>query len=253
MRFVWVDEMRVLLTIEYKGTAYCGWQRQKNALSVQEVLASAYFTLTGEKVTMHGSGRTDAGVHALGQCVHFDTNACIPPERLPFALNPHLPADIKVKAAREVPADFNARFDVVRKTYVYKFYVSPHESPLRFDTHCHLVTPPNLERMRACAKKIEGTHDFRCFQATGGHVKSTVRTVYSVDIQNIGDEYAVTVCGNGFLYNMVRIIAGTLYWCGIGKIEPEAVDRAFETGDRKLLGKTLEAKGLYLAKVEYDL
>ena len=244
--------MRVLMTVEYKGTAYCGWQRQKNALSVQEVLANAYAALTGEKVVMHGSGRTDAGVHALAQCVHFDTDSQIPPERLPFAINPLLPSDIKVVNAREVRADFNARFDVVRKTYVYKFYVSPHERPLLPDLQCHLVTPPDLQKMRECASRIVGEHDFRPFQATGGHVKSTIRTVYSIDIEKNGDEYVLTVCGNGFLYNMVRIIAGTVYWCGIGKIPIENVDKAFETGDRKLLGKTLEAKGLYLAKVDYD-
>ena len=245
--------MRVLLTIEYKGTAYCGWQRQKNALSVQEVLADAYFRLTGEKTTMHGSGRTDAGVHAIAQRVHFDTSSSIPPERLPFALNPLLPCDIKVKDAREVPSDFNARFDVVRKTYIYKFYVSPHESPLLYDYQCHLVAIPDMNKMKECAAIIVGTHDFRPFQATGGHVKSTIRTIYSLDITNDGNEYVLTVTGNGFLYNMVRIIAGTVYYCGIGKISPDDVDKAFETGDRKLLGKTLEAKGLYLADVEYDL
>lgn len=251
MRLVRVDIMRVLITVEYKGTAYCGWQRQKNALSVQEVLANAYFKLTGEKVTMHGSGRTDAGVHALGQKVHFDTSSAIPAERLPFAINPLLPQDIKVKDAKEVSKDFNARFDVKRKTYVYKFYVSPTESPMLYDFQCHLVTVPDMTLMQECAKRIVGTHDFLPFQATGGHVKSTVRTVYSIDIDKTDDQYSITVCGNGFLYNMVRIIAGTIYWCGIGKITPDDVDKAFETKDRKLLGKTLEAKGLYLAKVEY--
>ena len=245
--------MRVLLTVEYKGTAYCGWQRQKNALSVQEVLAKAYFDLTGEKVTMHGSGRTDAGVHALAQRVHFDTLAAIPPDRIPFALNPLLPCDVKVTEARQVPEDFNARFDVKRKTYIYKFYVSPHESPLLYDYAAHLVTPPDMEKMKECADRIVGEHDFKPFQATGGHVKSTVRTVYSIDIEQKGKEYSIKVEGNGFLYNMVRIIAGTIYWCGIGKIPPSNVDEAFRTGDRKLLGKTLEAKGLYLAKVEYDI
>lgn len=245
--------MRVLLTVEYKGTAYCGWQRQKNALSVQEVLANAYLTLTGEKVTMHGSGRTDAGVHALAQRVHFDTSSQIPPSRLPFALNPLLPADIKVTAAREVSDDFNARFDVKRKTYVYKFYVSPHESPMLYDYQCHLVAEPDMEKMKDCASRIIGEHDFKPFQATGGHVKSTVREVYSIDVEKHGKEYVITLTGNGFLYNMVRIIAGTIYWCGIGKIPPSNVDEAFRTGDRKLLGKTLEAKGLYLANVEYDL
>lgn len=242
---------RYLIVVEYKGTNYCGWQRQNNALSVQQVLADTFYSLTQERVTMHGSGRTDAGVHALRQHVHFDTNTSIPAEKIPFALNPLLPNDIKVLEGKEVSKDFNARFDVKEKTYVYKFYVGAHESPILFDYQCHLPIIPDLEKMRAACALIVGEHDFKCFQASGGHVKSTVRTIYSLTIDQSGNEYTLKVTGNGFLYNMVRIIAGTVYYVGIGKISLENIQKAFLTGDRKLLGKTLDAKGLYLADVKY--
>ncbi len=242
---------RYLIVVEYKGTNYCGWQRQKNAISVQQVLADAFHSLTQEKVTMHGSGRTDAGVHALRQHVHFDTNTSIPAEKIPFALNPLLPNDIKVLEGKEVSKNFNARFNVKEKTYIYKFYVGAHESPILFDYQCHLHIQPDLDKMKEACKLIEGEHDFKCFQASGGHVKSTIRTIYSLAIDQSGKEYTITVCGNGFLYNMVRIIAGTIYYVGIGKIPLENITKSFKTGDRTLLGKTLDAKGLYLAEVKY--
>lgn len=242
---------RYLIVVEYKGTNYCGWQRQKNSLSVQEVLADAFFRLTQEKTTMHGSGRTDAGVHALKQHVHFDTNTSIPAEKIPFAINPLLPNDIKVLEGKEVDKNFNARFDVKEKTYVYKFYVGAHERPLLNDLQCHLPFKPDMEKMTKACKMIEGEHDFKCFQASGGHVKSTIRTIYSLTINCVGDEYTLTVSGNGFLYNMVRIIAGTVYYIGIGKLPLENIPEAFKTGDRTLLGKTLDAKGLYLADARY--
>lgn len=243
--------MRLLLTVQYKGTNFAGWQTQPNLRTAQETLQKAIEKVTGEVVTLHASGRTDAGVHALDQKVHFDSNTVIPPEKLPFALNVRLPDDLKVLDASVVADDFNARFDVKKKTYVYKFYCSPHEYPLLFDGYAHLHLEPDYDKMRAVADAIEGTRDFKCFQATGGHVKTTIRTVYKIDVKKESNRYEISVCGNGFLYNMVRIIAGTLYYAGIGKITVEDVKKAFETKDRTLLGKTLEAKGLYLAKVEY--
>lgn len=242
---------RYLIVVEYKGTNYCGWQRQNNALSVQQALADAFYVLTKEKATMHGSGRTDAGVHALRQHVHFDTNTSIPAERIPFALNTILPNDIKVLEGKEVSKTFNARFDVKEKTYIYRFYVSEHEKPILFDFQCHLPIMPDLDKMREACALIEGEHDFKCFQASGGHVKTTVRTIYSLSVEQKDKEFTMKVCGNGFLYNMVRIIAGTIYYVGIGKIPLENIPEAFKTGDRTLLGKTLDAKGLYLADVKY--
>lgn len=243
--------MRLLLTIQYKGTNFCGWQIQPNCRTVQQTLAEAIFEVTGETVTLHASGRTDAGVHALGQRVHFDSNTKIPPEKLPFALNTKLPDDLKVVACEQVADDLNARFNVKRKTYIYKFYCSPHENPMLFDGYAHLPISPDYQKMRAAADIIEGEHDFRCCQATGGHVKTTVRTVYSIDIKKDGELYEVAVTGNGFLYNMVRIITGTIYYAGIGRISEADIKTAFETNDRTKMGITLEAKGLYLVKVEY--
>lgn len=243
--------MRLLLTVQYKGTDFAGWQTQPGLRTVQETLQKAIEEMTGEKVTLHASGRTDSGVHALAQAVHFDTKTTIPPEKFPFAVNVRLPDDLKVLSAKQVSDTFNARFDVKRKTYVYKFYCSSTEYPLLFDGYAHLPVTPDLEKMREVARVIEGEHDFKCFQASGGHVKTTVRTVYSIDIRSDGERYEIAVTGNGFLYNMVRIIAGTCYYAGIGKLTAEDVKKAFETKDRTLVGKTLEAKGLYLSKVEY--
>lgn len=243
--------MRILLTVQYKGTDFAGWQTQPGLRTVQETLQKAIEELTGEKVTLHASGRTDSGVHAIAQAVHFDSNSKIPVEKLPFALNVRLPDDVKVLSAKQVSDSFNARFDVKKKTYIYKFYCSPHEYPLISDGYAHLPIAPDLDKMRKVADVIEGEHDFKCFQASGGHVKTTVRTVYSIDIRQNGELYEIAVTGNGFLYNMVRIIAGTCYYAGIGKLTSGDVIKAFETKDRTLVGKTLEAKGLYLAKVEY--
>ena len=242
---------RIAITVEYMGTAYCGWQRQKNGLSVQQAMADAFFKLTGEKVTLHGSGRTDAGVHALGQVVHFDTNTTIPTHKLPFAWNTVLPSDIRVLDAKEVDENFHARFSVKRKTYQYRFYFSPHASALRKDFACHFTQEENFEEMKKAAKHFEGTFDFKGFQATGGHVKTTVRTIYSATLEKEGNEYVFEVCGNGFLYNMVRIIAGTIVYVGIGKLKADDIPDVIASGDRKRAGKTLPAYGLYLKKAEY--
>ena len=243
--------MRVLIGIQYKGTAYCGWQRQKNGLSVQEVLMRAWRALVGEDVTFHGSGRTDAGVHALCQCAHFDTATAIPVDKIPYAFNTKLPPDVRVQWAKEVPADFHARFDVVRKTYVYKMYWGEHADAFLYDTHCHLAHRPDIAKMREAALVMLGEHDFKAMQATGGHVKSTVRTLSRIDIAEEGNRITVEVEGNGFLYNMVRILVGTLVYAGWGWLTPETIADAIERKDRTGLGKTLEACGLYLAKVEY--
>lgn len=243
--------MRILLGIAYKGTAYCGWQRQKNGLSVQEVLMRAWHTIADEAVTFHGSGRTDAGVHALCQCAHFDTACAIPADKIPFAFNTKLPQDVRVLWAKQVPDTFHARFDVVRKTYVYKLYYGPHADPFLYETQAHVVERPDVDKMRRAAGLLLGEHDFRAMQATGGHVKSTVRTLYHIDIAEQGNQITFTVCGNGFLYNMVRILVGTLVYVGWGRLSDQAMQTALLQKDRKGLGKTMDACGLYLAQVEY--
>lgn len=257
--------MRYRAVISYYGANYVGWQRQLNGLSVQEVLEKALEKTFGAPTSATASGRTDAGVHALGQVVHFDADTSIPTDKIPFAVNTHLPDDISMLSCEIAPENFNARFSAKRKTYCYKIYVSKHRLPVLELDHEHITYPLDLDKIEQAAKIIEGTHDFKCFEASGSVVKNTVRTVYSVDVATrhfdnatvradgkfFDGELSISVTGNGFLYNMVRIIAGTLVYVGIGKLTPQDVFRILETGDRKAAGKTLGAKGLTLMSVQY--
>lgn len=257
--------MRYRAVISYYGANYVGWQRQLNGLSVQEVLEKALEKTFGAPTSATASGRTDAGVHALGQVVHFDADTSIPTDKIPFAVNTHLPDDVSMLSCEIAPENFNARFSAKRKTYCYKIYVSKHRLPVLELDHEHITYPLDLDKIGQAAKIIEGTHDFKCFEASGSVVKNTVRTVYSVDVATrhfdnatlradgkfFDGELSISVTGNGFLYNMVRIIAGTLVYVGIGKLTPQDVSRILETGDRKAAGKTLGAKGLTLMSVQY--
>lgn len=257
--------MRYLAVISYYGANYVGWQRQLNGLSVQEVLEKALEKTFGAPTSATASGRTDAGVHALGQVVHFDADTSIPTDKIPFAVNTHLPDDMSMLSCEIASENFNARFSAKRKTYCYKIYVSKHRLPVLELDHEHITYPLDLDKIEQAAKIIEGTHDFKCFEASGSVVKNTVRTVYSVDVATrhfdnatvradgkfFDGELSISVTGNGFLYNMVRIIAGTLVYVGIGKLTPQDVSRILETGDRKAAGKTLGAKGLTLMSVQY--
>lgn len=257
--------MRYRAVISYYGANYVGWQRQLNGLSVQEVLEKALEKTFGAPTSATASGRTDAGVHALGQVVHFDVDTSIPTDKIPFAVNTHLPDDVSMLSCEIAPENFNARFSAKRKTYCYKIYVSKHRLPVLELDHEHITYPLDLDKIEQAAKIIEGTHDFKCFEASGSVVKNTVRTVYSVDVATrhfdnatvradgkfFDGELSISVTGNGFLYNMVRIIAGTLVYVGIGKLTPQDVSRILETGDRKAAGKTLGAKGLTLMSVQY--
>ena len=244
--------MRVLLTVEYDGTAYAGWQRQANALAVQQVLEEALSRLTGAQVTLFGASRTDAGVHALGQRAHFDTRSRIPPEKYAYALNTMLPRDVRVRESREVPGDFHARFSATGKRYRYQIYAAPHAGALNRDTHAHVIYPLDAPRMRAELPALLGTHDFAAFAASGSCVRDTVRTIYGAQLSGDGPEYALYVEGSGFLYNMVRIIAGTLIGVGTGKLESGAFSRALASGSRLDLGVTAPAHGLTLMEVYYD-
>lgn len=257
--------MRYLAVISYYGANYVGWQRQLNGLSVQEVLEKALEKTFGAPTSATASGRTDAGVHALGQVVHFDADTSIPTDKIPFAVNTHLPDDVSMLSCEIASENFNARFSAKRKTYCYKIYVSKHRLPVLELDHEHITYPLDLDKIEQAAKIIEGTHDFKCFEASGSVVKNTVRTLYSVDVATrhfdnatvradgkfFDGELSISVTGNGFLYNMVRIIAGTLVYVGIGKLTPQDVSRILETGDRKAAGKTLGAKGLTLMSVQY--
>lgn len=242
---------RILLTVEYDGTNYAGWQRQTNGLAVQQVLEEALRQATGEPITVTGASRTDAGVHALGQAVHFDTESRIPPEKYPFVLNTMLPRDVRVHTGREVPAGFHARFMTCGKRYTYRIINSRHASAIRRNTHVHVPLPLDLAPMQAAAQTLLGPHDFAAFQAAGGTAKTTVRTITRAELVRLGDEITLTVEGDAFLYNMVRIIAGTLIEIGMGRRSVSAFCEAYDTLDRLRLGVTAPPHGLELTKVCY--
>lgn len=244
--------MRIKIKIEYDGTNFCGWQIQPNGRSVQEELELATEKITGVRLKVTGSGRTDSGVHAEGQIAHFDTEATIPPERFAAALNAVLPGDVKVLESGEAADDFNARFSAKRKTYRYKMYSSRFSHPLKDRYSVWMDHDLDCEKMNEAAARFVGEHDFRCFLAADSDVESTVRTIYSATVERRGEDISFTVEGNGFLYNMVRIMAGTLLAVGEGKITIEDVDKILDGKDRKFAGKTMPARGLTLLNVFYE-
>lgn len=241
--------MRIKLTVEYFGGAFCGWQRQENGISVQQVMEEAVEKLSGERVHIEGSGRTDAGVHAKGQTAHFDTHSKIPPQKWAAALNAVLPQTVKVLRSQKVDESFHARFDAKRKSYVYRIYAAPVASPLRSAYFYHEPRKLDFEKMKQQAAVLLGTHDFKAFMASGSPVKSTVRTIENIVLRKKGGEIEIEITGNGFLYNMVRIIAGSLVYVGLGKIED--LRQVLNSKDRVMAGITLPPHGLCLKKVEY--
>ncbi len=242
---------RILLTVEYDGTNYAGWQRQLNGLAVQQVLEEALQKATKERIVVTGASRTDAGVHARGQAVHFDTDSRIPPEKYPFVLNTMLPRDVRVHSGREVPEGFHARFMTCGKRYTYRIVNSRHASAIRRNTHVHVPLPLDLAPMQEASKQLLGTHDYAAFQAAGGTAKTTVRTIKRAELVRQGEEIILTVEGDAFLYNMVRIIAGTLIEIGLGRRSVNAFSEAYETLDRLSLGVTAPPHGLELTEVYY--
>ena len=241
----------IALFLTYLGTRYHGWQVQKNLPTVAETVEKAASQIVGHSVHVTGCGRTDAGVHALGQVVSFDLETSIPTEKIPYAVNVFLPSGVRILACEEADSDFNARFDAKRKTYLYKMYVSPHLSPLRANSAVWLTKMPDVELMKKAAKYIVGTHDFTAFAATGSTVKDFVRTVYDLTVKREGNDILLEITGNGFLYNMVRIVVGTLLDVGYGKYPPEFVSEIIQKRDRTLAGKTMPPEGLYLKSVVY--
>ena len=242
---------RIHLTVEYDGTNYAGWQRQANAMTVQEKLEIALKKLTGEIIGVSGASRTDAGVHAMGQSAHFDTESRIPADKFSYALNTMLPPDIRVVHSEEVSSEFHSRFSTKGKRYRYLFHAAPHACAIGRNTHAHVIYPLDEALMHREAQDLVGEHDFAAFAASGSVVKDTVRTVYRCDVTREGNEIKLIVEGNGFLYNMVRIIAGTLIGVGSGNIAPGAFRRAIESKNRLDLGVTAPAHGLTLMEVFY--
>lgn len=249
--------MRYVLKIAYDGTDYAGWQRQKNASSVQEVLENAIKTALNKDVRVTASGRTDAGVHAAGQTCHFDLESSVPPEKMPDCLNRFLPNDVRVLEGFAAKDGFDANRSAKRKTYRYSLYVAKRDMPLKERYAVRIESAPNIEILQKTAKLFEGEHDFKAFCASGSSVKTTVRTVYEVRVEETqtygGRNIDVYVTGNGFLYNMVRTLVGELLDLAEGRKGEESLLLAFETGKRELLAKTMPAKGLTLLQVEYEL
>ena len=242
---------RILLTVEYDGTAYAGWQRQINGLAVQQVLEECLSKACGHPVTVTGSSRTDAGVHARMQMVHFDSSCSIPADKFPFVLNNMLPPDIRIVSGREVPSSFHARFLTSGKTYTYRILNSRHGSALKRNLYWHVPVPLNTSRMHAAVPDLLGEHDFAAFQASGGTAKTTIRRITNADLSVSGPEISLSVTGNAFLYNMVRIIAGTLVEIGLNKLDIGAFRNAFVSLNRLDLGMTAPPSGLELTEVFY--
>lgn len=244
----------ICLIVEYDGSGYCGFQDQArpDRPSVQAALEKAVHQVTGEAQRVHGAGRTDAGVHAYGQVVHFHTHSRIPAERMPYALNRHLPFDIVVKEARRVPDAFHARKSATSKTYEYVWYNRSQPSPF-WRPYAHFVPQPlYIPAMQEAAQAFVGRHDFSAFRSAQATVRSSVRTVLLADVTADLPWVRFTVEGDGFLQHMVRIMAGTLLQIGLGKEGPESVAAALRSKLRNDAGPTAPPQGLYLVRVNYE-
>ena len=237
--------------VEYKGGAYAGWQIQPNAITLQQVIEEKMSEALGQSIKVVASGRTDSGVHAKGQVIHFDAITTIPANNITYAVNKLLPKDIRIMDCEEVADDFHARYNAKIKTYSYSLYFSRVASPLREDTYHRLVHRIDIIRMRECADILEGTHDFKAFMASGSEVIDTVRTIYSIKLVERDDELIIFVTGNGFLYNMVRIIVGTLVAFSEKKLTTKEIYDILNKGERRLAGKTYPSNALCLIEVLY--
>ena len=243
---------RIKLTVAYDGTDYCGWQIQPNGITVEEVLNRAISKMTGEDVHIIGASRTDSGVHAHGNVAVYDTNSSIPGERVAYALNQKLPDDIVIVKSEEVPLDWHPRYqDVISKTYEYHIYNAKVPDPLKRRYTAFISYDLNVERMREGAKYLVGEHDFVSFCNVRTDVQDTVRTVEDIQILEENGEIVIRITGNGFLYNMVRIIAGTLIRVGRGYYEPERVKEILEARERTEAGVTAPPQGLVLMEIRY--
>jgi len=243
---------RIKWTIAYNGTNYCGWQIQPNGITIEEVLNKALKKLTGEDILVIGASRTDSGVHAMGNVAVFDTDTTIPAEKIAVALNQRLPEDIVIVKSEEVADDFHPRYCDCSKTYEYHIINTRIPVPTKRLTNYFVSYVLDIEKMRQAASYLVGEHDFVSFCNVRTDVENTVRTIYALDILTNGDEITVRITGNGFLYNMVRIIVGTLIRVGRGFYEPEKVKEILEAKDRKAAGVTAPAHGLMLMEIKYD-
>ena len=242
----------IKLTIEYDGKEFNGWQKQPNKLNIQGNIEQAISQVTGEIAELNGSGRTDAGVHALGQVANFKTNSNIPIEKFAIAINSNLKKSIVIQSAEEVDDRFHSRLSCKKKRYRYIINNSKYGTAIYRNLETHITVKLDIDKMKKAVKYIEGEHDFKAFKASGTSSKSSVRTIYKAEvIQKENDRIWIELTGNGFLYNMVRIISGTLVEVGLGKIQPQEIEDIIRLGKRENAGKTLPPQGLYLISVEY--
>lgn len=241
----------IMLTLGYDGTEYHGFQRQENAVTIQEIIETAIKKVTGETVSITGCSRTDAGVHAMEYVCNFRTESSVPADKFCFALNSFLPDDVSCMASCEVDMDFHARYSAKSKTYTYTIFNAPHRNPVLCRFAWHYPIKIDIEKMKIAAKAIVGTHDFTAFMASGGQQKTTVKTVNFLNITTDENRIFIEINADGFLYNMVRIIAGTLVYAGVGKLSPEEIPDIIESRDRVRAGITAPPQGLCLKKVFY--
>ena len=242
----------IALKLTYNGTAYHGWQVQKNAASVCETLQKAISKVCGAPVHLTGCGRTDAGVHAERYVANFRTDSRIPIDRMPYAVNTHTPEDVAVREAVEVAEDFNAIGSCIKKEYTYRIYNSRLGNP--FYVNRAWFYPKHLDEavMARAAEQFVGTHDFRAVRSVGTETRTTVRTVYYFHVERQGELISCRVCANGFLYNMVRAMVGTVVYAAEGKLATEDIPAILESGNRTLAGPTVPPGGLYMTKLWYE-
>ena len=242
----------IKLTIEFDGTCFGGWQSQKNARAVQDVVNAAIHKLTGEMIDVMGSSRTDSGVHALGLIANFRTESSIPPDKFAYALNTVLPEDVVIRKSEEANVDFHARYGAKRKKYRYLILNSTYPSAIMRYRAYHVDKRLNFGAMQEAVPYFLGTHDFSAFRASGSKIRSSERIIMETSLDKREDILEFEITGNGFLYNMVRIIAGTLVDVGMGRIAPYDIPSIIESKDRRKAGITAPAHGLYLVEVFYS-
>lgn len=243
--------MRIFLKIAYDGTNYNGFQSQKNGVGIQDLINAAAGDLFKKEIKTIGGSRTDAGVHARGNVTVFDVETRIDPSKIAFAMNARLPEDIRIVESKQVRDSFHPRYQDTVKTYTYHILNRVHPDPLTRNIELHYYYPLDADAMNRAAQYIVGEHDFAAFAAAGNSTKTTVRTIYRSDVRREGDRVVFTVIGNGFLYNMVRILAGTLLAVGGGKIPAEEMQEILLSGDRGRAADTAPAKGLILEEIRY--
>ncbi len=246
-----MEKKRVRLVVAYDGTNYHGWQIQNNGITIESELNRCLSDLLGEEIQVIGASRTDSGVHALGNIAVFDTTSRMPAEKVSYALNQRLPEDIRIQKSEEVDIDWHPRYCESRKTYEYRIYRGQFPMPVKRLYSLFSYHNMDVVKMQKAAAYLVGEHDFKSFCQVGAQVESTVRTLYHAEVEEQGDDLVIRVCGNGFLYNMVRIIAGTLMEVGQGKREPEDMQLILAAKDRKAAGPTAPAHGLMLMKYEF--